>query len=224
MQSYAAEATSIRGVWRHFVEHHHVAAAARRFLTRQSETPAGARYDDDVDTYRTARLCRVLCLVLLPLFSITARGESLAEAARRERDRRQTEEGKSGRTFTNKDLDAMFPESRPPAGAPETQPGPMTEPSAEPETAQEPPTSSEPDWGELERHWRQRFDLARERIRDAESRAWQEVIRTEFYQGLPYQVRVREHVETEELRLARRDLEDLREELRRAGMPPGWGR
>jgi len=42
--------------------------------------------------------------------------------------------------------------------------------------------------------------------------------------GLYVPMRVRKLVETEELREARRALESLEDELRRAGQPAGWGR
>ena len=51
-----------------------------------------------------------------------------------------------------------------------------------------------------------------------------EVVRTEFYQGIPVQMRVKEQVETEELKQARKALADLTEEFRRTGFPPGWAR
>jgi len=38
------------------------------------------------------------------------------------------------------------------------------------------------------------------------------------------QMQVRAFVETAELRLARKALDDLEEQLRHAGLPPGWGR
>jgi len=42
--------------------------------------------------------------------------------------------------------------------------------------------------------------------------------------GIPVQQRVRVKVETPELRAARQALDQLEEDLRRAGLPPGWGR
>jgi hypothetical protein len=42
--------------------------------------------------------------------------------------------------------------------------------------------------------------------------------------GIPYQTMIREPVETEELKGARRALADLEEEFRRTGLPPGWSR
>jgi hypothetical protein len=61
-------------------------------------------------------------------------------------------------------------------------------------------------------------------VSEAEERCWQDVIRTEFYNGIPVQVRVKEFVETEEYRRTRQELADLEEEFRRTGLPPGWAR
>ncbi|MCL6505501.1 MAG: hypothetical protein K6T59_00605 [Bryobacteraceae bacterium] len=87
----------------------------------------------------------------------------------------------------------------------------------------------------MERSWRRRFAEARARLREAEQRAWQTRIQTVFVGGggllgltsgaaVPVQMQVREFVETEELRQARKALADLEDDLRRAGLPPGWGR
>jgi hypothetical protein len=75
-----------------------------------------------------------------------------------------------------------------------------------------------------QREWRARFAEARAFVREAEARCWQDVIRTEFHNGIPVQMRVQEFVETEEYRQAKADLETLGEEFRRTGLPPGWAR
>jgi hypothetical protein len=75
-----------------------------------------------------------------------------------------------------------------------------------------------------EREWRARFAEARAVVREAEARCWQEVVRTEFYQGIPVQMKVQEFVESEEYRQAKVALEDLNEEFRRTGRPSGWAR
>ena len=75
-----------------------------------------------------------------------------------------------------------------------------------------------------EREWRARFAEARAFVREAEARCWQDVIRTEFRNGIPVQMKVQEFVETEEYRQAKADLETLGEGFRRTGLPPGWAR
>ena len=76
----------------------------------------------------------------------------------------------------------------------------------------------------LEAEWRVRFANAREQLAIAEANSWREVVRTQFYQGIPVQMRVKEQVETEELKQARKALADLTEEFRHTGFPPGWAR
>jgi hypothetical protein len=72
--------------------------------------------------------------------------------------------------------------------------------------------------------WRVRFANAREQLALAEAACWHEVVRTEFYQGVPVQMKVKEFVESQELRQARQALADLEEQFRRTGLPPGWAR
>ena len=75
-----------------------------------------------------------------------------------------------------------------------------------------------------EAEWRVRFANAREQLAIAEANSWHEVVRTEFYQGIPVQMKVKEQVETGELKQARQALADLEEQFRRTGLPPGWAR
>jgi hypothetical protein len=75
-----------------------------------------------------------------------------------------------------------------------------------------------------EAEWRVRFANAREQLAIAEANSWQEVIRTEYYQGIPVQMKVKEQIETEELKRSRQALADLEEEFRRTGLPAGWAR
>lgn len=84
--------------------------------------------------------------------------------------------------------------------------------------------SPEPDRRVLEQHWRERFAAARARIAQADASAWEDRIEVVFVSGIPVQQRVRVKVETPELQRARQAFADLEEELRRAGLPPGWGR
>lgn len=89
---------------------------------------------------------------------------------------------------------------------------------------------------DLERAWRARFEAARERLSAAEKGAWRKVTKPVLVGGgtsfggatkgvaVPVWMKVWEFVETDSLRDARRAIQDLEEELRRAGLPPGWGR
>jgi len=76
----------------------------------------------------------------------------------------------------------------------------------------------------LEAEWRVRFANAREQVAVAEANSWHEVVRTEFVAGIPVQMRVKEQIETAELKQARQALADLEEKFRRTGLPPGWAR
>jgi hypothetical protein len=77
----------------------------------------------------------------------------------------------------------------------------------------------------LERAWRARFAEARQRLRDAEDRAWETVVEPVLApHGVYVPMQVRRKVETPELRQARQALADLEEELRKSGGLPGWAR
>jgi hypothetical protein len=147
--------------------------------------------------------------------------QSVGEAARRERERREPEGKKSRKVYTNDD----FPSVAPAAVAP----------SSPPRAAESKEPSAKVNEAELEKQWRRRFAEARARLHKAEQDAWQTRITTVFVGGggmsgltsgaaFPVQMQVREFVETDELRLARKALDDLEEELRHAGLPPGWSR
>jgi hypothetical protein len=161
--------------------------------------------------------------VVIGLLSMAALAspQSLGEVARRERERRELEGKKSKKVYTNDDFPSVAP------AAMEANPRPFAADNKEP--------SAKVDEAELEKQWRRRFAEARARLRKAELEAWQTRIKTVFVGGgsisgltsgpaVPVQMQVREFVETDELRLARKALDDLEEELRHAGLPPGWGR
>jgi hypothetical protein len=159
------------------------------------------------------RLTGALVVIAFGLAS-SAGAQSLGEAARREKERRAADAGKQARVFTDDDLAARRSEPGAPAS-------PATEPA--PPAARDEGEAAERE--RLEKEWRQRFADARERIRRAEDRAWRDVIEPVLSPaGVYVPMRVRKFVETEELRAARRALEDLEDELRRAGGPAGWGR
>ena len=105
-------------------------------------------------------------------------------------------------------------------GAPRGDKAPAQDPAAEAD-----PLEKERQERKLaEAEWRVRFANAREQLAIAEANSWREVVRTEFYQGIPVQMKVKEQVQTEELKQARQALADLNEEFRHTGLPPGWAR
>ncbi len=150
---------------------------------------------------------------LLSMVSVAglANPQSLGEVARRDRERRELEGKKSKKVYTNDDFPSVAPA--------------VVEPPSSPPLAAESKGPSA----------RRRFAEARARLSKAELDAWQTRIKTVFVGGggisgltsgaaVPVQMQVREFVETDELRQARKALDDLEEELRHAGLPPGWGR
>ncbi len=162
-----------------------------------------------------------LALALAALFA----DESLARTAQKEKERRRAQPTKTQRVFTNDDLASV-----------ERGPGTLSVTGAP--ASSSPPASPAPaaaSRAELEQRWRERFALARQRIREAEARCWVTVIEPVLVGGggvggfgagsavyVPMQVR--KFVESEELRQAKRALDELEEELRRSGGLPGWGR
>lgn len=169
------------------------------------------------------RGCLVFLLILTAAAGSSAQG--LGDAAARERQkRRQQADPAPPRVFTEADL-----KPKTPAGE-ATEAAETTEATADPAAAE----ASDPALAELERErqerklqeaeWRVRFANAREQLALAEAACWHEVVRTEFYQGIPVQMKVREFVESEEFRRAKQALADLEEQFRRTGLPPGWTR
>jgi len=89
---------------------------------------------------------------------------------------------------------------------------------------------------ELERVWRARFADAHERLRQAEKNGWRLVTRIVLVGGgtgmggtgrgvaFPVPMKVWEFSETDAVRQAREAVDGLEEELRKAGLPPGWSR
>lgn len=160
--------------------------------------------------------------------------QGLGDAASRERRKRQEAAPAPPRVFTDADL----AKQKPPAADDGAAPAEAGEAAQEGKQAGARPDAKsgapDPRIEELDREreerklleaeWRMRFANAREQLALAEAACWREVVRTEFYQGVPVQMKVKEWVETEELRQAKRALGDLEEEFRRTGLPPGWVR
>jgi len=173
-------------------------------------------------------------LLLALLAPVAASAQGLGDTAARERQKREEKKTSApAKVFTNRDL----PESpSPPAGTPKEgaeaagqakaeAEGPMpatggTEPAAD----VDPLDREREERQRLEAEWRVRFANAREQLAVAEANSWQEVVRTEFYNGVAVPMKVKEQIETSELKEARRALADLEEEFRRTGLPPGWAR
>ena len=173
---------------------------------------------------------------LVLLLAAAAGAQGLGDAAAEERERRGGEPEADARVYTNEDLsDSVAGEE----GDGQAAPGDDEGPSERADVAVPPPGPARDESDEefrervdreraeralQEREWRARFAQARARVREAEARGWRDVVRTEFYQGIPVQMKVKEFVETDEFRQAKKDLADLQEQFRRTGLPPGWSR
>jgi hypothetical protein len=185
---------------------------------------------------------QALAAAALVLAPVLASAQGLGDTAAREKQKREEQArdaSKTKRVFTNDDLPVGGVPAKDPAAAPATPGTPSPEAGSKPAgeaartegaAASTPATPEDPIEKErrerqrLEADWRVRFASARERLAVAEENSWQEVVRTEFYQGIPVQMKVKEKVETPELVAARKAMADLEEEFRRTGLPPGWAR
>jgi hypothetical protein len=169
----------------------------------------------------------LLALALVWPASVVAQG--LGDTAAREKARLKNAEASAPTVFTNDDLterseDPVDSENETTTPALDAE-APTTPPPSEPADPLREELDREREERALqEREWRARFAEARALGREAEARCWREVIRTEFHNGIPVQMKVQEFVETEEYRQAKADLENLGEEFRRTGHPPGWAR
>jgi hypothetical protein len=171
----------------------------------------------------------ILVVALVVLAVPAARAQGLGDAAARARQKRQGQPAPAApaKSFTDADLGKDKPEADAAAGdekdtakaeAPKTDTAKAADPAVD-------DLDREREERKLqEAEWRVRFANAREQVSLAEAACWHEVIRTEFYQGIPVQMKVKEFVESEELRQAKQALANLEERFRRTGLPPGWTR
>jgi hypothetical protein len=171
----------------------------------------------------------LLCLLALPAL---AGGQSLAEVARKERERREKlrKAGASARKVTEEDLAAPKgelandPEATP-AGKSAARPTSRTRSRASAEAAAR---------EKAETQWRGRAAKARARVEEAQRRydrlnRWirlgQPAKYTEDGQRVIYSARQLKKMADKaqaDVEAAEQAFEDLREEARRAGVPPGW--
>jgi hypothetical protein len=179
---------------------------------------------------------KTAALVLLALLPVPLAAQGLGDAAAKEQKRRE-QHGKPtpAKVFTDGDLPSrVAPSESGDSGStdtpPRVAPSESGDEGAAPSSSSKAGESTDPLEKErqerklLEAEWRVRFANAREQVADAEAACWQEVVRTEFYQGVPVQMKVKEFVESEEYRRTKKALADLQEEFRRTGLPPGWAR
>jgi hypothetical protein len=188
------------------------------------------------------RLFLLTAVVLLPSF---AAAQGIGDAAARQRQKREQQaKPQPPRVYGNDDLPSQGTAPAAPAAEEPTDANPeAVQPASDAAkpaegAAADPPASAAAESDDtaseldrereerkrLEAEWRMRFTKARERLAAAEESSWQEVVRTEYYQGIPVQMRVKEQTITPELRAARQAIVDLEDEFRRTGQPPAWAR
>ncbi len=176
-------------------------------------------------------------LVLAVLLPAPLAAQGLGDAAARERQKREQQKKPAPvKVITDADLSTRVPpsdqgdEGTPDPSSRVAPSKPGDEGSATPADSAKPKEPADPLEKErqerklLEAEWRVRFANAREQLAIAEASSWHEVVRTEFVAGIPVQMKVKEQVETAELKQARQALADLQEKFRRTGLPPGWAR
>lgn len=161
---------------------------------------------------------RVTLWGLTLALATVAQAQSLGDAARREKDRRQRAPPPAAKVYTDDDLKATRP-----AGV-EAEPVAERAPAASPEPSPSPEAPDPKRDPALRLRWRERFAQARARVSEAEAQAWVTRVEVVFVSSIPVQQRVRRFEETQALRDARQALADLEEEYRRTGLPPGWVR
>jgi hypothetical protein len=169
---------------------------------------------------------RTAALLALSLLPVPLAAQGLGDAAAREKQKRE-QQPKPAKVFTEADLSSRVAPSEPGdegSADPSSRVAPSESGDEGSAVPVDPLEKERQERKLLEAEWRVRFANAREQVAVAEAACWQEVVRTQYYQGLPVQMKVKEFVETEEFRRAKKALADLEEEFRRTGLPPGWAR
>jgi hypothetical protein len=171
-----------------------------------------------VTRLRLTALLLAASAALAPL----AAAQSLGELAEREKERRAKQPKAPAPAYGDADLSSRRGER--PAGPASPGASPAPSPSADPTPAPSTSTEDENARRQLQAEWRTRFAEARERVSREEADSWRSVVDVVWHAGIPVQQLVRKFEEAEGLRQAKRALEDLEEEYRRTGLPPGWVR
>jgi hypothetical protein len=168
------------------------------------------------------------------LAPVAAQKPTLGEVARKEQERRKTTKG-TPKVLTSKDLPASKPPATPPAGG--AQP-PAAAPEQKPGEGQKPPGEQQAGEQKDEAWWRDRIMQARESLRRSEAflealQSRVNALSTDFVnRDDPYQRakigedRQKALIEMDRVRaeitMFKKQIEDIEEEARKAGVPPGW--
>ena len=175
----------------------------------------------------------LLTIVVMGLGSVSVHGQTLADVAKKEEERRKTVKG-SGKTYTNKDLGALPPGTPPPPAA---KPAASTDAAAkETEKPAEPEKDKEPVKDQA--YWAGRMkelqtqlqrdqtyvDALQTRVNslatdlvNRDDPAQRGMLAGERQKALGELERLKKQIEATKKAIA-----DLEEEARRANVPPGW--
>jgi hypothetical protein len=199
-------------------------------MARTINVSAAPGRDNERQTMRTLRFTCVLAVLLAWAASATA--QSLADVARREEARRKQIK-KPSRVITNKDL---RPSETPPPLAPAPAETPAVAPAGP--TPAEPEVTDEEKAKKDEEAWRQRMTAARQELERSQmyldalqskiNALWADFtarddpaqrgkIQTERQKALAEYDRVKG-----EIAANKKAVDDIEEEARKAGVPPGW--
>jgi hypothetical protein len=177
------------------------------------------------------RFARIFLSLLLAASVSPLAAQCLSEIAQKEKERRSRKKGEKVKTYTDKDL-------KTPDGKKEDNQDPQISPSAagwdvncascvDPETG----TTKEESWRERATAQRQVLATAERRLKDLEEETRKNgstiIGSTDTMEILTLKARLAE-IETqiaqakEDVEKARRAIEDLEDEARKAAVPPGW--
>jgi hypothetical protein len=153
----------------------------------------------------------VLTLAVFAIAASLVSAQSLTEVAKKEKDRRKKLDAEGKQSFTESDL----------RGGPQFQPRRTSSSAAKPEPgaaeaeAEEAPAAPE-DPTKTEAYWRDRVSAVNKRIQDLETKLKSPEL-TSDTRGASR----RERVERD-LAQARSEKQEIADEARRKGVPPGW--
>ncbi|MGH9321297.1 MAG: hypothetical protein ACRD3V_15605 [Vicinamibacteria bacterium] len=164
----------------------------------------------------------VLTSVVLSLGSAVASAQSLAEVAKKEKERRTTNKGDSKRVITDRELTSSFP------GLPTSSTTGSSRESTEEAEAGAGEGAAEPqDETKTQDYWQNRVKTSKDKIAKIEqqlqSENWGDGQRVGVDPRGMNNLSGRQQAE-QQLTAARAELDAVRTEARRAGVPPGWVR
>jgi hypothetical protein len=168
----------------------------------------------------------VLATLVLGLGTATASAQTLAEVAKKEKARRG-KTSSSARTITDRELATSF-SGIPPASSTVSTPASSGEGAAEGTAPEgEGTEGAAPDEKKTPEYWQNRIKASKEKIAKAEqalqSEDWGEGQRVGVDPRGATNLGTRQQAE-QQLAAARSELEAIRAEARKAGVPPGWVR